>query len=349
MTKELVTIKDNLLNQIITRGADTPTIFDKRTLALITDRMPEINRATRSFGKSNTQTTSKLMTLSMLSDCPWRAIKQCCAQIEKKRGALKETKFKQARQGVKLRMMVRVKQLILDGELNVLTAKRLLEKDEFELKNAEGVKIEDVSMSVETSDRIIRDLFLEDLDIQIQKIIVDIADSELYKEGALKEIGIFQDAYDEIRESHDIRKDWDEFDMEKGEIPGHIRTAFRQARRDILMTGKLNIGNQEYLEQYSVDPMLANILIIDHLNKFDGAGDITSLYDFLDEMAERFKDDHKFSMGRIGLKKMISEDFLYTTDNPEIPWSELTPKQKAARRSKAAKKGWETRKKKEEE
>lgn len=94
--------------QIATRSATEKNlaefhVFTETKLAKIADMMPEINRATRSFGRSKTQTTNRLMTLTMLADAsPYRAIRQCLAQIEKKRGAVKENRFKLLKDKVNL-------------------------------------------------------------------------------------------------------------------------------------------------------------------------------------------------------------------------------------------------------
>ena len=60
----------------------------------ICDRLPELNRAKRVFGRRNSQTTSTLMTMTMLADSPYRQMKQCLAQIDNKRNALIEVHFK---------------------------------------------------------------------------------------------------------------------------------------------------------------------------------------------------------------------------------------------------------------
>ena len=57
-------------------------------LAKISERMVEIDRANNSLGRSNTQTTNQLMTLTMLTDSPYRRLRQILAQIERKRTAL---------------------------------------------------------------------------------------------------------------------------------------------------------------------------------------------------------------------------------------------------------------------
>ena len=86
--------KDNVFMQIATRGADPNAselidfkTFDEEKLALVASRMPEINRATRSFGKQNSQATGKLMSLHMIAQSPYRRMKQCLAKIERKRSA----------------------------------------------------------------------------------------------------------------------------------------------------------------------------------------------------------------------------------------------------------------------
>ena len=69
------------------------TITDEK-LAVIAEKMVEIDRANHTAGRSNTQTTNQLMTLTMLTDSPYRRLRQCMSQIERKRKALEEAYFK---------------------------------------------------------------------------------------------------------------------------------------------------------------------------------------------------------------------------------------------------------------
>ena len=75
------------------------TITDEK-LAIISQKMVAIDRANNTAGRSETQTTNQLMTLTMLTDSPYRRLRQCLAQIEKKRGALDEAYFKMKKQQV---------------------------------------------------------------------------------------------------------------------------------------------------------------------------------------------------------------------------------------------------------
>ena len=236
-------------------------------LAIISQKMVAIDRANNTAGRSETQTTNQLMTLTMLTDSPYRRLRQCLAQIEKKRGALDESYFK-----------IKKKQVLI---------KQWYEKgDEISVIKAQ-----------EAESRMIR-----------QKDYID---------GAFKEIATFQCAYDEIRESHNIPEKWDEKDAELAEIDHHIKQAFRQAHRDMVNTGRIGLGNMEYMEQYGIHIQTATKIIADYIageDKMIAEGKMPTvkhLYAFLDRMAETFHDAHKDVMKRIGIKELIKEEFLY--------------------------------------
>ena len=75
------------------------TITDEK-LEIISKKMVAIDRANNTAGRSETQTTNQLMTLTMLTDSPYRRLRQCLAQIEKKRGALDEQYFRMKKKQV---------------------------------------------------------------------------------------------------------------------------------------------------------------------------------------------------------------------------------------------------------
>ena len=78
------------------------TITDEK-LAIISEKMVAIDRANNTAGRSNTQTTNQLMTLTMMTDSPYRRLRQCLAQIEKKRNALDESYFKMKKKKVQIK------------------------------------------------------------------------------------------------------------------------------------------------------------------------------------------------------------------------------------------------------
>jgi len=145
-----------------------------------------------------------------------------------------------------------------------------------------------------------------------------------YIDAAFKEIATFQCAYDEIRESHNIPEKWDERDAEEAEIDHHIKQAFRQAHRDMVNTGRIGLGNMEYMEQYGIHIQTATKIIADYITneeKMIAEGKLPTvkhLYAFLDKMAETFHDAHKDVMDRIGIKELIKEEFLYLEKKDDI-------------------------------
>jgi hypothetical protein len=236
-------------------------------LAIIAEKMVEIDRVNHTAGRSQTQTTNQLMSLTMMTDSPYRRLRQCMSQIEKKRNALEEAYFKLQKS------KVLIKQWYEKGdEISVIKAQ-------------------------EAESRMIR-----------QKDYID---------GAFKEIATFQCAYDEIRESHNIPEKWDERDAEEAEIDHHIKQAFRQAHRDMVNTGRIGLGNMEYMEQYGIHLQTATKVIADYIageDKMISEGKMPTvrhLYAFLDRMAETFHDAHKDVLNRIGIKELVKEEFLY--------------------------------------
>ena len=248
------------------------TIDDKK-LAVIAEKMVAIDRANHTAGRSQTQTTNQLMSLTMMTDSPYRRLRQCMSQIEKKRKALEESYFKMQKK------KILVDQWYEKGdEMSVIKA-----------KEAEAGMIR-------------------------QKDYID---------GAFKEIATFQCAYDEIRESHNIPEKWDERDAEEAEIDHHIKQAFRQAHRDMVNTGRIGLGNMEYMEQYGIHIQTATRIIADYIageDKMIKEGKMPTvkhLYAFLDRMADTFHDAHKDVMDRIGIKELIKDEFLYLEEKED--------------------------------
>lgn len=64
--------------------------LDAAALARIDAGMLEHSRTLQIFGRQNSQTTAKLISLTMLAAAPFRQLRQCAAEIEKRRQALQE-------------------------------------------------------------------------------------------------------------------------------------------------------------------------------------------------------------------------------------------------------------------
>jgi len=239
-------------------------------IAKINERMVEIDRANNTTGRKNTQHTNQLMTLTMLTDSPYRRLRQCLAQIEDRRVAI-------------------------EGNL-------------YELKKGEIA---------------FRELEQKDDELSILKCAwqkYQLKRSRTYIEGALKELAVFQEAYEEIRKNNNIPEFWDEEDAENDEARHHIRQVFRQAFRDTQLTGHISQGNAEYLEQWGIHLQTAEALVKQYLHKTEKMisegrmPTIDHLYEFLDNCADLFENEYMKVMKRIGLDKIVRKDLLYKSN-----------------------------------
>ena len=85
-----------IVNRPIDKGLQT---LKSEDLAVISAKMVEVDRATRAFGKTQSQYMDRIMTLTSLS--PMRNLRQILAEIEKRRSALREAEVGYMRQKLK--------------------------------------------------------------------------------------------------------------------------------------------------------------------------------------------------------------------------------------------------------
>ena len=259
--KSLV-LSETLVNDLIPNTTISPEALTK-----ICSRLPELHRAKGAVGRRNSQTTSTLMTMTMLADSPYRQMKQCLSQIDNKRNALIEAHFKTKKNKVKI------------------------EKWEDSENELDRVKAEEARVGIEQM--------------------------RTSAENAMKEIGMYQDIYDEIRTSHGIPVDWDEEDFESSEIENAIRMGFRQAIQNLMSSDRIAISTVEYWEQFGIHPMVGEKLTRDYMasvNQEITAGklpSVQSMHIFLDQMVETFKDEHKHSLKRIGVDAIVNHAYIY--------------------------------------
>ena len=259
---ELVQIQDNI------KGLPTVTP-DK--LALINERQVEIERAKQTLGRKNTQTTNQLMTLTMLTDSPYRRLRQCITQIENRKQVLTGAYFG-------------------------------YQKTQLQIEEWEEVGD---ALSL----------------INIQEAEVGLETQKIYIDGALKELAVFQEAYEEIRVNNNIPEEWDEEDAELDEIRHHIRQAFRQSHRDMILQGTITQGNAEYLEQYGVHLQTARNYIATYIasvekliNEEGKMPNIDHFYEFLDSCVEVFGEEYIKVMNHIGIKDLVRSEWLFKSN-----------------------------------
>ena len=203
----------------------------------------------------------------MLTDSPYRRLRQCVTQIEHKKEALIKAFYNYKKTQLK------IKDWKEEG-----TELALLEIEQAEIEHEQG---------------------------------------KIYVDGALKELAVFQEAYEEIRKNNNIPVLWDEEDAEMDEIRHHIRQAFRQSHRDMILHGTITQGNAEYLEQYGIHLQTARSVIANYIASCEALieegkmPNIDNLYEFLDHCVEVFGEEYIKVMNHIGITDLVRSEWLF--------------------------------------
>lgn len=248
--------------------------LDAIALARIEAGMVEQRRIGNIFGRHNSQTTAKLMSLTMLAAAPYRQLRQCAAEIERRQQALAENALK-------------------------------LRRAQLEARQAR----EDADALIGTA----RELRLLDADEKEHGIVA----SRVYIEGALKDIAALQDAYEQIRQAHGIRDNWDEADFEAGEIEHHVKACFKLAYRDLMHTGRISSAACEYAEQFGVHPGVLHRRAAEYIAEWETALNngqaptIDNLHAWLETCYQTHKHDVHRAVAHLGLTDLITRWSLY--------------------------------------
>jgi len=307
---DLTTSKNNLIekftkpefHKITTRAGSedfSMVTIDDEKMNEIAVRMDEINRGLNAFSKTNTQLVSLGLTLSEAT--PERNIRQIHAQIESKRGALSEAQFRLLKQQ------------------NDLKRKLLRRKEIEEAEVGPGKKYASQEH---------KDLDLERIDIDIEEIKSKMVDGRVHMEQAIKEIGMYQDAYDDIVETFGL-ENWDEIDMEKADIDYNLRRCFYQSLRSCRQVGYINEPNQEWLEQLGINPSFVQYEMLQFLaheqkvmqemmEKGEGFGDDMSTVDeFVDHLVQKYYEMPVRQIQKRGIKSPLYEKWAFVDPKRE--------------------------------
>ncbi len=132
---------------------------------------------------------------------------------------------------------------------------------------------------------------------------------------AFRQIGMFQDMYDNIMKNNNIPENWSEKDFEKQEVEKMIKSAYRLAIQDLTQTARCGKAVVEWWEQLGIHPQVGEIETRMYMNgiqdKINGGGVVTirDMYFFLDAMAKKHKDNWENVIARIGLDSIGSERY----------------------------------------
>ena len=90
-------------NELV-KSPDLPLVEELQSKILdLTKSLPEFKHSKKMFGRTNSQYTSQLMSLTMLGDGPYHFMKQCSAQIDTKVAALQSIYFNMKKQVYKIK------------------------------------------------------------------------------------------------------------------------------------------------------------------------------------------------------------------------------------------------------
>jgi hypothetical protein len=308
--KSLTTKENNLLEKFTTKDFHKMTTraghedfsmvtIDDDRMNQIAERMDEINRGLNAFSKTNTQLVSLGLTLSEAT--PERNIRQIHAQIESKRGALSESQFRLLKQQNDLkRKMIRLKEI---QEAPVGEGKKYPNED-------------------------YKQLDIERIEIDIEEIKSKMVDGRVHVEQAIKEIGMYQDAYDDIVEHFGL-EDWDEIDMEEADVTYNLRRCFYQSLRSCRQVHYINEPNQEWLEQMGINPsfvqeeMLAFLAgekkaMEEMMKSGEGFGDDMSEVDkFVDHLTEKYYEMPARQIAKRGMKSHLYDKWAFKDEKRE--------------------------------
>lgn len=224
------------------------------------------------WNHSHTQWMWKHLNLSWHE--PMRNMRQIAAETTRKKGALNEAKWRQVESEIKIRKI----------------------EDELEKGTADGTI--DYWREVE-------------LKVKLAKLKEGIAEGIVVIEGAMKDILVLNELYEQLKEKV---SGFSEADVEKEETKSHLKRALIQSIRDVRMSGAITKAEQEYIEQIGINPMKLQGLLrayVDSEAKSD-TWDISGLYEFVDkltnELVEVYKVDEK-RMALQGFSTSIFEEF----------------------------------------
>jgi len=152
--------------------------------------------------------------------------------------------------------------------------------------------------------------------LTVQEYMSQIESITMSMNTTLRQIGMFQDMYDAIKNNNNVSDNWTEKDYEIQEISHMVKASFRLAIQDLSATGRVSKAVVEYWEQLGIHPQMGEKRTRDYLlntqETLNKIGEITIqlMYDFLDEMNLEFKDAYKLALARTGLDVIGSEEFM---------------------------------------
>jgi hypothetical protein len=314
---------DSTIKEIMSRGAyeqiGTLTTITDNHLKEMAENNKEVNRATNIFGRSQSRYMNYLFTVSALF--PHRNAQQLLAEMESRRSALSENIYKQKAQIVEGKEKEdKLKKMVDEYEKLTTFLSTLPEEAYTEVIGEFTSKEKKRNINYKKRQE---ELYyaIPKLQVEIDKLHSQLADSRVYIEGALRTILQHQRAYNSIIEENGMQN-WTEVDYENAEPAYHVATAFAQAMEDVYSRGGvIDKGDLIYMRQIGIHPAIATMELRKHMQYIDsliaedarvGKKDphTKEMIAFLMEMGEKYGPAHKTMLEVKGLSSYQDDDVM---------------------------------------
>lgn len=260
-----------------------------KMLATIKENLPELKRATKQFGKRQSQFMDNFLTVN--HPTPIRNARQCLAEIERAMAGLREAHFKTLKRQVDLEKLQR----------------RLCRVEKWANKEAPETEDQDPRTVVDW------DLEVEDLKIQIAEIEAGMAAGDPYISGAVRKIANLTEQYNAILTKHG-KTHFTEEDFEMEESRYHVAKAFSQAITAFRARGNIDEGNYIYFQQIGISGLMARTFIAAFMNMeqalLKSMNTVPPWFEigFIEDMVSRFHGSTSYIAEHRGYLKPINKD-----------------------------------------
>lgn len=311
MPKHLPTLRDGFARGKL---ADLKS-FGGKSLAENMDRVDGAIKKTKElsnvYNRNHSEWTRRHINLDHYD--PWFNMRQISAEMSSRRAALDEAKYRHMKNEVKLRRLF--KKLERYEELynqsgRTGTVANLVNSELSEPFLVQDTKGEDTVSYMGVYDKRIKEIIPADIDelhiyelrIEISQLQEGILNGMSYIEGAMKEVLILEDLYDQLKQQIN---GFSEADYEDHNARAHLRQAIAQSLRDIRATGSIGKGDQRLLEQIGCNPVKVQSILREFVNSPDGEGadDISIL------RTKKFIEDTTDAILETGVVELKSEAF----------------------------------------
>ena len=241
---------------------------------------------------------------------PWFNMRQVAAEVSSRRAALTETKWKHIENEIEVkRLMIKLRKY--EDHFQKLDSAPSVD-GLVEIDKPIIIDIEDGVEVILNPDRQLAELDAYKIRTEIAKLQEGMLNGMSHIEGAMKEILILAELYEQLQVE---LNNFNESDYEKHNARAHLRQALAQSLRDVRGGGSISKGEQRFLEQIGVNPgrLQEELREFIELEKDTDDMSITLLKTFIDSTADKIIKSGVISQKAklFGLNPEMNEDHIY--------------------------------------